>query len=70
MSKTPYHNLTKRAKEQNTTISELILAALGQYDTLEKAAESLGIRHPTLLYHMEKNGIRRDRRIVITKSAN
>lgn len=70
MNKTSYHNLTKQAKEQNTTVSELITAALEQFDTLEKAADSLGIRHPTLLYHMKENGITRGRRVVITKNAS
>lgn len=56
MAKTSYH-LIKRAKAQNTTVSEMIKAALEQTETLEAAADVLGITHPTLIYHMQDKGI-------------
>ena len=57
MVQSPY-TFTKRVKEQNEDIKELILNALSQADNdLNKAAHSLGIKRQSLQYHMEKNGI-------------
>jgi transcriptional regulator with GAF, ATPase, and Fis domain len=57
MVQLPY-TFTKRIKEQNADIKQLILDALNQSDNdLSEASRLLGIKRQSLQYHMEKNGI-------------
>lgn len=51
-------SLTKRAQAQGKTPLELIEAALGTHGSVTAAAKALHVSRPTILWHLEKHGLR------------